>query len=622
MKKRSFKAVHLESEEDTGTSTNLGIITLGGVSYNLPEDVSKTIVSYSAEYVTDTGYSFDHWETTGLVFLSDSNANPTTVTVSGDGTLKAVYASHHDDYHYHEDYAPMVIPINDETITMAPVINCTIFEGGVWNSFHYPCHMAQTTLMDDDWSNGDANYTYVFEDWADYDWNDIVVSLYAITNDMINVEICLEDREATWKNPFGVEITPESLTVDVHWNSTDYPGYHVVRVNPNETVGIELFANSSLGDTAFITIIPLIPPVASFIYSPLSPQVSENVTFNASISTPNGGYIVGYEWDFGDDSLHDFGMVVTHNYTTTGTYNATLNVTDSEGTWDTESKMITVTPRVYTLTITLASGGTTDPDPGSYLHNEGTVVPVAAISDAGYVFDHWKLDGVDAGSANPIGVTMNADHTLHAVFAEIIYTLTITATTGGTTDPAPGAHDYGSGSTATVTAIPDPDYYFGHWVLNGSPVESTNPINVLMDSDHDLAAVFTQGTYTLTITTTTGGTTNPVPGGHVYSSGTNVLVTATPQDGYIFDHWKLDDFDVGSANSYTVTMDKEHTLHAVFNETPPPVGGHAMPIDSRHLLVVETGLVTGICLVSILVVAMAATIILIRRRNNTLRRER
>ncbi|MCZ2809117.1 MAG: PKD domain-containing protein, partial [Candidatus Bathyarchaeota archaeon] len=530
MQKRSFKAVHLESEEDTGTSTNLGIITLGGMSYNLPEDVSKTIVSYSAEYVTDTGYSFDHWETTGLVFLSDANANPTTVTVSGDGTLKAVYASHHDDYHYHEDYAPMVIPINDETITMAPVINCTIFEGGVWNSFHYPCHMAQTTLMDDDWSNGDANYTYVFEDWTDYDWNDIVVSLYAITNDMINVEICLEDREATWNNPFGVEITPESLTVDVHWNSTDYPGYHVVRVNPNKTVGIELFANSNPGDTAFITIIPLIPPVASFIYSPLSPQVSENVTFNASISTPNGGYIVSYEWDFGDDSLHDVGMVITHNYTTTGTYNVTLNVTDSEGTWDTESKMITVTPRVYTLTITLTSGGTTD--------------------------------------------------------------------------PAPGAHDYGSGSTATVTAIPDPDYYFGHWVLNGSPVESTNPINVLMDSNHDLEAVFTQGNYTLTITTTTGGTTNPVPGGHVYSSGTNVLVTATPQDGYIFVNWELDGFYVGSANSYTVTMDKEHTLHAVFGEAPPPVGGRAMPIDNLQLLVPETGLVTGICLVSILVVAM------------------
>jgi len=624
MHARSFKAVHLESEEDTGVSTNLGMITFDGVSYTLPDDVSKTVVTYSAEYFTDAGYSFEHWETTRLVSVSDASANPTTVTVSGDGTLKAIYAAHHDD-HLSDEYAPMAIPVNGKNLTVAPIIMCTILENDVFKPFHYPCKSARTTFVDNDWSDSDANYTYVFEDWTDYDWNDINVSLYAVTNDMIYVEICLEDREATWKNPFSVEITQESLTVDVHWNSTDYPGHHVVRVNPNETVDIELFAESNPGDIAFITIIPIIPPVASFVYSPLYPQVSENVAFNASASTPNGGYIVSYEWDFGDDSLHDFGMVVTHDYTTTGTYNVTLNVTDSEGTWDTESKIITVTPRAYTLTINLMSGGTTDPGPGSYLHNEGTVVPVAAISDAGYVFDHWKLDGVDVGSANPIDVAMDADHTLHAVFAEIAYTLTITATTGGTTDPAPGAHGYGSESTATVTAIPDPNYYFDHWTLDGSPVESTNPINVLMDSDHDLEAVFTQVTYTLTITTTTGGTTSPVPGSHVYSSGTNVPVTATPQDGYIFDHWELDGFDVGSANSYTVTMDKEHTLHAVFREAsspPPPVGGRAMPIDKPHLLVPKTDLVTGICLASILLVAMVATIILIRRRNNTLNGER
>ena len=127
---------------------------------------------------------------------------------------------------------------------------------------------------------------------------------------------------------------------------------------------IELFAESNPGDTAFITIIQ---PVASFVYSPLYPQVCENVTFNASASTPNGGYIVSYEWDFGDGGLHEFGMVVTHHYTTTGTYNMTLNVTDSEGTWDTESKMVTVTPRTYTLTITSTAGGTTDPAPGAHL---------------------------------------------------------------------------------------------------------------------------------------------------------------------------------------------------------------------------------------------------------------
>jgi PKD repeat protein len=463
---------------------------------------------------------------------------------------------HHDDHFndptdvFPNDYAPMIIPFSGKKVTVAPTITCTTLEDDVFKPHHYPCKSAQTLLFDDNWSDKDANYTYLFEDWTDYDWNDIVISLYTATTDIIDVEICLEDREAAWKNPFSVEITPESLTVDVHWNSTDYPENHIVRVNPNETVDIELFAESNPGDTTVITIIPIIPPVASFVYSPFYPQVCENVIFNASASTPNGGYIVSYEWDFGDGSLHEFGVVVTHHYTTTGTYNMTLNVTDSEGTWDTESKMITVTPRTYTVTITSTSGGTTDPVPGSYLYDEGTVVPVTAISDSGYVFDHWTLDG--------------------------------------------------------------------------SPAGSTNPINVLIDCDHDLEAVFTQITYTLTITTTTGGTTSPASGDYVYPSGTNVPVTATPQAGYQFDHWVLDGSNAGSDNLLYVTMDKDHTLQPVFKEvppTPPPVGGHAIPIEKTHFLAPKIDLIPGIGLTCVLLTAMAITIILIRFRNKKLNRK-
>jgi len=84
MRGGSLKGIHLESEEDTGASTNLGTITFDGVAYSLPDDISKAIGNYSAEYFADAGYLFDRWEPTGLVSVSDANANPTNVTVSGD----------------------------------------------------------------------------------------------------------------------------------------------------------------------------------------------------------------------------------------------------------------------------------------------------------------------------------------------------------------------------------------------------------------------------------------------------------------------------------------------------------------------------------------------------------
>jgi hypothetical protein len=79
--------------------------------------------------------------------------------------------------------------------------------------------------------------------------------------------------------------------------------------------------------------------------------------------------------------------------------------------------------------------------------------------------------------------------------------------------------------------------------------------------------------YTLTITTTAGGTTNPSPGIYYYGWGEVENVLAIPSGGYVFDQWELDSVPVGSVNPYSVTMDMDHTLHAVFMAYVPPAVG-------------------------------------------------
>ena len=71
----------------------------------------------------------------------------------------------------------------------------------------------------------------------------------------------------------------------------------------------------------------------------------------------------------------------------------------------------------YTFTIIVTEGGTTSPAPGTYSHAGGSTVQVTAIPNANYILDHWELDNIDVGSANPYGVLMNNNHTLKAVFA-------------------------------------------------------------------------------------------------------------------------------------------------------------------------------------------------------------
>jgi cyanophycinase-like exopeptidase len=81
--------------------------------------------------------------------------------------------------------------------------------------------------------------------------------------------------------------------------------------------------------------------------------VDEVVTFDGSGSTAKKATIVSYEWDFGDGDTAS-GMIVTHAYSSEGTYSAVLTVTDSNGGTDDDTAVITV-----------GSGGGAEPDPGA-----------------------------------------------------------------------------------------------------------------------------------------------------------------------------------------------------------------------------------------------------------------
>jgi len=89
-------------------------------------------------------------------------------------------------------------------------------------------------------------------------------------------------------------------------------------------------------------------PTASFTHSPEKPQINNLVAFDASLSTPgwkDGSEqpIISYAWDFESDGVIDaYGVTATHAFLAVGTYTMTLNVTDSQGVWDTETHTVKV----------------------------------------------------------------------------------------------------------------------------------------------------------------------------------------------------------------------------------------------------------------------------------------
>jgi parallel beta-helix repeat protein len=84
---------------------------------------------------------------------------------------------------------------------------------------------------------------------------------------------------------------------------------------------------------------------------------------------------------------------------------------------------------------------------------------------------------------------------MNPTYTSIFYfSLTISSTEGGTTDPVSGTYTYVNGTEVPFVAIPDAHFVFDHWELNGIGIGSENPVDVLMDENHNLFAVFADNT--------------------------------------------------------------------------------------------------------------------------------
>ena len=333
-------------------------------------------------------------------------------------------------------------------------------------------------------------------------------------------------------------------------------------------------------------------PMADFWWTPTSPTVCENVTFDASISTPDGGVLISYAWDFRDGTLivTESEPIIIHHYIENGTFTVTLNVTDSEGRWDTESKVIIVSPCTYYLTVkTDPLGILTIPGEGWYDNSTHVNLDAPAYvpdenGDNGqrYRFDYWDVDG-SAVPGNPIDVLMTANHAATAHYV-LQYLITFAHT---------GLDDTASNTVVTVDGVPKSfsDLPFLLWADSGSSVSyGYNSIvssvvsgkRFKLDSIGSPPSPFTvtgpetitghyHAQYYLTLTTDPVGVSTPSGEGWCDTGTYRPISTAETVDivsgssRYKFNGWTTADMSEiasPSSPSTTVFMDKPKTVTA------------------------------------------------------------
>jgi PKD repeat protein len=139
------------------------------------------------------------------------------------------------------------------------------------------------------------------------------------------------------------------------------PGSYTVTLEVTDDVGQTAIATRTVSVDAPTPPTPPAPPVASFTFSPATPDVSagtNRVNFDAATSSsPSGVAITNYRWNFGDGfiisgapgaatSPPDGGTFLSpqHTYVAPGSYNVNLIVTDANGRTGSVTLTVTVVP--------------------------------------------------------------------------------------------------------------------------------------------------------------------------------------------------------------------------------------------------------------------------------------
>jgi len=260
-----------------------------------------------------------------------------------------------------------------------------------------------------------------------------------------------------WTSVYGDNFgTQNPWMLMMNWNFTIQPLFENATSGPR-TLTIWSASNGTTD-----------PPPGTYTY-----DYGENVTVTAI--PQNGTYFGGWSLD-----------------QTSGGMSNPITIT-MDRSHDLGPKFVPNPPFIVTVTISPATGGTTDPAPGQYTCPPGNQARVTAIPNSGWWLDHWLLDGSNFGNSTSIEFSLDGNHTVRPVFASNTlpgsFMLAINAADGGTTDPSSGTYTYSYGENVTVTATPNSGCSLKYWVVDGQNVNE-NPITVQMTQDHTLQPAF------------------------------------------------------------------------------------------------------------------------------------
>ncbi|MBL3658429.1 endo-1,4-beta-xylanase [Fulvivirga sediminis] len=165
------------------------------------------------------------------------------------------------------------------------------------------------------------------------------------------------------------------------------------------------------------------------------------------------------------------------------------------------------------------------------------------------------------------------------------YVINTYAEGGGSINLSPQQSSYASGTSVTVTAVPEPGYIFSNW--GGDAFGSTNPTTISVISNRSITAYFAfegaPDTVSLDLSVTGNGSITQTPEGSRFVKGTEITLTAVPGAGYVFQSWSGD--ITSTTNTINFTLGENTAVTATFTEegTNPTSCDNPSPISTPFM---------------------------------------
>jgi PKD repeat protein len=199
-----------------------------------------------------------------------------------------------------------------------------------------------------------------------------------------------------WLWNFGDGDTASGMTVTHAYSS---PGNFSVTLTAIDTVG------ASNSTSVQVPVGQGANPTASFVMSPASPVLNQQVNFNASASTATAGRVIrSYSWDFGDGTPHKSGVTTSHAFTTPGTYTIVLVVKDDANHIGTTTQTVTVSNGNPTAQITVSPPSGIVNQAISFIGSQSAPAPGRTIVNYAWNFGDGNT-GSGATTSHPYGAT-------------------------------------------------------------------------------------------------------------------------------------------------------------------------------------------------------------------------